>query len=264
MQSAEVIRSILAGVIAGLAAGFLGVSPGGILVPVISFLLPYSQHVVQGISLLAQAPPTSASGLRAYSRGRGKVAWNSVLFVSAGFIAGGPIGAVAAKICTERALRWMFVGYLLILMTLAVLKKSNATNVHSEPQDLRRSPFVILIAIGIIAGISSGLLGIGGGLAITSLSVVLLGKNQHEAQALSLAITALPLTLPAAWVYVRQGWNLPWLLIGCLVAGLVLGTWTGAGFANRLNEKTLKSAFVILLATMAAFMAVIASRSQTP
>jgi uncharacterized membrane protein YfcA len=158
----------------------------------------------------------------------------------------------------------MFVGYLLILMTLAVLKKSNATNVHSEPQDLRRSPFVILIAIGIIAGISSGLLGIGGGLAITSLSVVLLGKNQHEAQALSLAITALPLTLPAAWVYVRQGWNLPWLLIGCLVAGLVLGTWTGARFANRLNEKTLKSAFVILLATMAAFMAVIASRSQTP
>lgn len=66
ISSGTIFNSLLAGVIAGLASGFLGVSPGGILVPVISLLLPFSQHVVQGISLVVQAPPTSVSALAAY------------------------------------------------------------------------------------------------------------------------------------------------------------------------------------------------------
>src|SRR5580693_3376284 len=122
MVSFLTLRGVTAGIIAGFASGLLGVSPGGILVPVISMLLPYSQHVAQGVSLLAQAPPTSIAGLSAYSR-RGQVARrSSVLLVSGGFIAGGPVGALLAKLCSERALRWMFVGYLLILTVLAIRK----------------------------------------------------------------------------------------------------------------------------------------------
>jgi uncharacterized protein len=88
-----------------------------------------------------------------------------------------------------------------------------------------------------------------------------LHRDQHEAQALSRAITMLPLTLPAAWVYVQQGWHLPWLEIVWLVVGLALGTWVGAAFANRLSEQKLKVAFVILLLAMASYVAVITSRS---
>lgn len=88
-----------------------------------------------------------------------------------------------------------------------------------------------------------------------------LHKGQHEAQALSLAITLLPLTVPAAWVYIHQGWHLPWLEIVWLVVGLALGTWVGAAFANRLSEQKLKVAVVILLLAMASYVAVIASRS---
>ncbi len=98
-------------------------------------------------------------------------------------------------------------------------------------------------------------------MAVTALSVGLLRKDQRDAQALSLAVTALPLTLPAAWVYIRQGLQLPWPTIGCLVAGLVLGGWIGAIFANRLTKRTLKLAFVLLLAAMAVYMAVVASTS---
>src|ERR1700761_1509697 len=109
------LRGVTAGMVAGFASGLLGVTSGGILVPVISMVLPYSQHVAQGISLVAQAPPTSIAGLSAYSR-RGPVArLSSVLVVSGGFLAGGPVGAFLARLCSERALRWMFVGYLLVL-----------------------------------------------------------------------------------------------------------------------------------------------------
>jgi len=249
--------------IAGLASGFLGVSPGGILVPVITLLLPFSQHVAQGVSLVVQAPPTSVSSLAAYSRKGNRVAILPVLLVSLGFIAGGPIGAILARACSERELRWMFVGYLLILTALSLLKRSRSNTPAAGAQPERHRPYasVILVGIGIVAGMSSGLLGIGGGLAVTALSVILLRKRQHEAQALSLAVTALPLTLPAAWVYVHQGLDLPWRAIVWLIVGLIVGGWTGAVFATRLPEKKLKLAFTVVLVAMASYMIVRAMRS---
>ena len=51
-----------------------------------------------------------------------------------------------------------------------------------------------LAAIGAVAGWSSGFLGIGGGLAITALMTGLMKISQHRAQAMSLAVTALPVT----------------------------------------------------------------------
>jgi uncharacterized membrane protein YfcA len=265
MPNGSIINSLLAGIIAGLASGFLGVSPGGILVPVITLLLPFSQHVAQAVSLVVQAPPTSVSSLAAYSRKGNRVAIRPVLLVSLGFIAGGPVGALLARACSERELRWMFVGYLLILTTLSILKrsKSNSTTSAVDADPERHTPFdsAILIGVGVIAGISSGLLGIGGGLAITALSVLLLHKRQHEAQALSLAVTALPLTLPAAWVYVHQGLKLPWRPIVFLIVGLVIGGWIGAAFANRLPEKKLKLLFTCVLLAMATYMIVRAIRS---
>jgi uncharacterized protein len=261
MSSFELVKSVLAGTIAGVASGFLGVSPGGILVPVISLLLPFSQHVVQGISLLAQAPPTSLSGLSVYSGKGRQVAVSQVLIVATGFIIGGPIGAMLARLCTDRQLRWMFVCYLLLLVVLATVKKSKVRDSVVQTRHAERHSLIALVVIGMIAGTSSGLLGIGGGLAITALSVVVLRKKQHEAQALSLAITMLPLTLPAAWVYMRQGWHLPWLVIVGLVVGLAGGNWVGAGFANRLSEHKLRIAFAAILLAMAGYMVVIAIQS---
>jgi uncharacterized protein len=256
-----ILRGVTAGMIAGFASGLLGVSPGGILVPVISMLLPYSQHVAQGISLVAQAPPTSIAGLSAYSRRGQEVRFSSVFFVSGGFIAGGPVGAFLAKLCSERELRWMFVGYLLLLTVVAIRKKRSRRTNGSETQSVALSSFAPFFLIGIVAGLSSGLLGIGGGLAIVALSVVLLHQKQHNAQVMSLAVSAFPLTLPAAWVYVRQGFNLPWLVVGGLIAGLVVGSWLGGVCASRLIEERLKLGFVVLLIAMTAYMAFVAARS---
>src|ERR1700749_3743292 len=90
MLSSLIIRGVVAGCIAGLASGFLGASPGGFLVAFITMLLPYSQHVAQGISLVAQAPPTSIGALSAYGGMRTRRMWISAAVISAGFITGGP------------------------------------------------------------------------------------------------------------------------------------------------------------------------------
>jgi uncharacterized protein len=105
---------------------------------------------------------------------------------------------------------------------------------------------------------SSGLLGIGGGLAITALSVLFLRMSQHQAQALSLMMTALPLTLPAAWVYVRHGSHLPWWAIAGMLTGLIAGSKLGSIVANRLPERNLRFVFIALILALAIYMAVTA------
>ena len=57
---------------------------------------------------------------------------------------------------------------------------------------------------------------------------------------MSLAVTALPVTLPAALLYVQQGTELPWLTIVALIVGLWVGTDIGARFANRVSPERLR------------------------
>lgn len=109
--------------------------------------------------------------------------------------------------------------------------------------------------MGVVAGASSGLLGIGGGLAITALLTVALRYPQHRAQAASLAVNALPLALPAVFVYASVMNGLPWVLLGCVVLGLWIGTAAGARLATRLDERALRKYFFVLVICMALLMA---------
>jgi uncharacterized protein len=140
---------------------------------------------------------------------------------------------------------------------LSVISSSSK---HADvPEDVPLH-WAALAAIGAVAGWSSGFLGIGGGLAITALMAGLLKISQHRAQAVSLAVTALPVTLPAALLYVQQGTELPWLTIVSLIVGLWIGTDIGARFANRVSPDRLRIVLMIMIAGMAIFMALKAWR----
>jgi uncharacterized protein len=252
--TAEISRGLLTGMVAGFASGLLGVSPGGILVPFISLNLGLPQHLAQAVSLIAQAPPTSISGVSKYSKsGRGTpLSW--VVILSLGFVGGGLVGALFAGRFSDHQLRWMYVSYLLLLALLIAIRTWKSSAATRDAAASLRARWTSLAIIGAVAGIASGLLGIGGGVAITVLSVLMLRMGQHQAQALSLMMSALPLTLPAAWIYIRQGWHLPWIAITAIILGLILGTKAGATLANRLPERNLRFVFIALILTMAIYM----------
>src|ERR1700755_2321418 len=113
------LPALLAGIGAGLAGGFtsglLGVSPGGGLVVFSVLLLGAEQHVAQGISLVAQIPPTSLAAIKRYweKGSRSPLRWLIVLTI--GVVAGGIIGAYAASFASGKALQWTYVAYLIIL-----------------------------------------------------------------------------------------------------------------------------------------------------
>jgi uncharacterized membrane protein YfcA len=256
MNATDILGGLLAGGVGGIASGFLGITSGGILVPLLVLILGKDQHVAQGISLLAQVVPTSLSGVHNYSQSGHRVPLRWLIWLAVGFAVGGCVGALLATHVSGRALQWTFVGYLVILEAIVILRPPRAKfeGTADESQDMPLH-WASLGAIGAIAGWSSGFLGIGGGLAITALMAGLLKISQHRSQAVSLAVTALPVTLPAALLYVQQGTELPWLTIISLIVGLWVGTDIGARFANRVSPDSLRIVLMIMIAGMAIFMA---------
>jgi uncharacterized membrane protein YfcA len=62
------------------------------------------------------------------------------------------------------------------------------------------------VLLGLVAGVLSGLIGIGGGVIIVPALIFLFGLSQHEAQGTTLALLIPPVGILAAWTYYKQGY----------------------------------------------------------
>lgn len=110
-----------------------------------------------------------------------------------------------------------------------------------------------MLGIGLAAGLTSGLLGVGGGVVMVPGMVVLLKLDQRQATANSLA-AIIPVAAVGAVVY-YMGAARPHLrldLAAVLAIGGVLGAVVGAKLAHRLSERTLRVGFGLLMLAVAA------------
>lgn len=105
---------------------------------------------------------------------------------------------------------------------------------------------ITLILIGVVAGISSGVFGIGGGIIIVPALVYLLGFSQHLAVGTSLAVLLPPIGVVAVIEYYRQG-NVDLRAALIIALALVVGAWIGAVVGNRIPAELLKLLFGIFL-----------------
>jgi uncharacterized protein len=109
-------------------------------------------------------------------------------------------------------------------------------------------------AIGITAGVCSGLFGIGGGVIIVPLLVFLLGFAQKSATGTSLIALLLPVGILGVREYYRAGAiNSANIKIGLMISvGMFFGALIGAKISLSLDAKTLSRAFAIFLVLVAA------------
>ena len=105
---------------------------------------------------------------------------------------------------------------------------------------------MLLLLLGLAAGILSGLLGIGGGIVIVPALVFLFGFSQHTAQGTTLAMMVPPIGLLAAWAYYSKGY-VDIRVAGLMCVGFFLGGLLGAKFAGAFSDIMLKRIFGVAL-----------------
>lgn len=106
--------------------------------------------------------------------------------------------------------------------------------------------YLLLILTGLVAGVCSGLFGIGGGVLIVPALVYLLKFPIHSAIGTSLAVLLPPIGAAAVFAYYRAG-NVD-LRAAVLIAAMVfVGAWFGALLAGRLDSGTLRVLFGLFL-----------------
>ena len=113
--------------------------------------------------------------------------------------------------------------------------------------------FLMLLLIGLVAGILGGLLGLGGGIIMIPAMVFLLGFSQHQAIGTSLAVMLPPIGMFAAYNYYKAG-NVNLLYALIIAVAFMAGSWISSKFAISIPENILKKIFSILLVLVAVKM----------
>ena len=112
---------------------------------------------------------------------------------------------------------------------------------------------ITLVFIGLIAGVLSGLVGVGGGIIMVPLFVLVLGLTQHNAQGLSLAVMLPPVTFLAVYNYhtAGNGGNIDWRIALTVSILFVIGGFLGSKLALQIDQRILKKVFGVFMLLVA-------------
>jgi uncharacterized membrane protein YfcA len=104
----------------------------------------------------------------------------------------------------------------------------------------------IVLLVGVVVGVFSGVVGIGGGILFIPALVWLVGMSQHKAQGTSLGALLAPVGIFAFWEYYRKG-NADIRVAALLALGFLVGGYFGAVGAQHISELWLRRIFAATL-----------------
>jgi len=241
----------LLGTSTGLLAGIFGVGGGLLIVPALTLWgLP-----------LAQATATSLVGvLLSAVSGTVQNWWTGQLNLWASLqlaLFGIPAAQLGGWLGSRLPDTWLapsFAALLFVTIFLINLQQKVVLEPPLEQENSESSPGMKPVArIGLIAGVISGLFGIGGGIVMVPLQMILIGQPMQAAVVNSLgAMVAI-----AASGLSQHAWkgDVLWLSGLCLGLGGVLGAQVGTRLLPLLPEKLVSRLFKLLLLTLALYMA---------
>ena len=168
------------GLLAGLLSGLFGVGGGTVIVPLLVLLLHFDQRIAAGTSLAAIVP-TASVGVISYAVS-GSVAWIPALILAAGAVVGAQIGTRLLPRISQTALRWGFVGFLVVvIITLFLVIPS-----RDAAFDLTLLTGLALVGVGLGTGVLAGLIGVGGGVIVVPVLMLAFGTSDLVAKGTSL------------------------------------------------------------------------------
>jgi uncharacterized protein len=111
----------------------------------------------------------------------------------------------------------------------------------------------MILLVGLVVGIVSGVVGLGGGILFVPALVYLLGMSQHKAQGTSLGAILAPVGILAFYEYYRKG-NADIRVAALLAAGFLVGGYFGGMGAQYIPDIWLRRIFALGLIAVAGRM----------
>jgi uncharacterized membrane protein YfcA len=253
--------------ILGAFVGFsLGLTGGGgaiFAVPLLVYGIGVPPRDAVGISLMTVGT-TAFVGFVQRARRHQVEFPTGLLFALAGMI-GAPIGAWSARYLSDAVLLGVFSLLMLVIATrmwtnarrgvneLSILDDTNdgPTCRRDEGGELRFTSncALLLAAIGLIAGVLTGLFGVGGGVIIVPALVMFSNMGMQRAIGTSLLIITL-VSASGVASHVAAGKGLSIAVAGMFTLGSVMGLFAGSGlslgFSGPALQKTFSAAIVVV------------------
>ena len=251
----------LVGVLIGIASGLLGIGGGTVMVPIFRLAFGMSATMSTATSLFAIIP-TSISGAISHVKGKTCI---PALGIAAGL--GGacmsPIGVWLAQLSPDWLVMLaaaLIIGYSAINMFKKAFKlrpagqpaaEADAATPTADDSSLSRKQLLQGAAIGLVAGLASGYVGVGGGFIMVPLMLSIIGIPMRKASGTSL-IAVMILAIPGV---IEQGiiGNINYLAGIAIVIGTIPGAVIGARLVTKVPERTLRllfGCFLIVAAVM--------------
>ncbi|MFT4052822.1 MAG: sulfite exporter TauE/SafE family protein [Microbacterium sp.] len=239
---------------AGLLSGLFGVGGGTIIVPMLVLLLGFDQRLAAGTSLAAIVP-TATVGVISYAV-NGSVAWIAALILAAFAVVGAQIGTWLLARLPQNALRWGFVCFLavVVVMLFVVVPSRDAELVLTWWSGAG------LAVLGVITGILSGLLGVGGGVVVVPALMILFGTSDLIAKGTSL-LMMIPTAVSGTVGNIRRS-NVDLRAAALVGVAACTTTAVGAWIATLLDPFVANILFAVFLTYIAFQMAQRALRAR--
>ncbi len=245
------------GLIVGFFSGLIGIGGGVLIVPFLYFF--YGRPALSGVTMasdllvtVAHATslfvivPTAVMGTFTYARAR-LVTWKVAVPVAAFSVVAAVIGATVAPSLPDALLSFAF-GLFLIFNGIQLVGRKPQTDGHSL-----RTDWLVVAAVGIVVGLLSSILGVGGGIVAIPLLLYVVRVDVTHVAATSLAVVGLA-ALSGTLTYIVSGAGVAGRPAGSfgfvhiaaatpiLVGSLIAVRW-GAKANQRVNRVMLRRAF---------------------
>jgi uncharacterized membrane protein YfcA len=263
--------SLVFGAVVGLSLGLTGGGGAIFAVPLLVYGLGVPTREAIGISLAAVGTTSLVGFLHRWKLGQVEIR-TGLLFAGAGML-GAPLGTWIAGWLPEPLLLVLFAG-LMVIVALRLWQQAsrrvvtNVSNLDCEDTDrptcrrdatgaliLTSRCAVLLLVVGILTGVLSGLFGVGGGFVIVPALVLFSGMSIHRAVGTSLMVIA----LVSASGVASQWWSgraIPPSVTLLFVAGGIAGLFLGQQIGRRLSGPVLQKVFAVAILVVAVFVIV--------
>lgn len=255
---------LIVGLVAGVLSGLFGIGGGLLIVPALTLFLAFSAKTAVATSLAAQLLPVGIFAAIEYHR-KGLLDIRASLLIAVGLVITTLVGAQITLALPDTLFKQAYGVFVIImgLRFLGVFARASGVQPAAAEGTAQSSPAWKLLALGLIAGLFSGMFGIGGGVVIVPALMTFFRVEQRLAVGTSLGAQLLPVGLLGVAGY----WAAGELNIGAAVPvaiGLAIGALGGARIAISLSPKTMRQLYGVFLLLVGVWFIVEPIIRQTP